>query len=176
VAGACEQVPVLAGAALGRQAALWSMGGVALALGMLVYLADRPAGHAQWMPQLGFLAGHHGFGRVGQWLPSFVHAWAFSLFSAALLAPRQRWALGACGFWFAVNAAFEIGQHPRVREPLAAALQDGFGHGLVARAFQNYLLRGTFDVGDIVAAACGAVLAAGLLYGLRIRKGRHHAP
>jgi len=166
---------VLADASFRRQVWLWSMGCGALALGLLVYLADRPAAHALLIPQFGLAAGQRWFGAAGLWLPSFVHPLAFSLFSAALLAPKPRWAFGACGFWFTVNVAFEIGQHPQVRGPLAAALRDGFGHGPVARALQNYFLRGTFDVGDLIAAALGAMLAAAVLHRLHTPGSRQHA-
>jgi hypothetical protein len=171
-----EPDAALAGWSVRQRGVLWLKGSGALGLGMLVYLCDRPASQALLMPQLGFLAGHSWFGIAGQWLPSFVHAFAFGLFSAALLAPRPRWVFGACGFWFAVNAAFEIGQHPQVRGPLAAALQRGFGEGPVVRACQNYFLRGTFDVADLVAAALGALLAAGVLHRLLIQRSENHAP
>jgi len=135
----------------------WLAGSIALALGFWVYLVDRPASNA-------------GFGAVGGWLPSFAHALAFSLFTAALLPATLRWEIGACSFWFAVNAAFEVGQHPQLRGPLADALRDGFGDGRVARAVANYFLRGTFDLADLVAAALGAAAAALLLHALRAPK------
>jgi len=168
--------PALVEGAVWCHAILWLVGCGALGLGMLVYLADRPASHALLMPQLGLPAGHRWFGMAGLWLPSFVHPLAFSLCSGSLLVPRPRWVFGACGFWFAVNAAFELGQHPQVRGPLAAALQQGFGQSAAVRALQNYFLRGTFDMGDLVAAALGALLAAGVLHRLRIQRSKHHAP
>jgi hypothetical protein len=155
---------------------LWLAGCGALCLGLLVYLCDRSASRALLIPQLHWLAGHHWFGTVGQCLPSFVHPLAFSLFSASLLAPQPRWWFGACGFWFAVNAAFEVGQHPQLRGPLAAAMQQGFGRGPVAQALQNYFVRGTFDAGDLVAAALGDALAAVVLHRILVTGSEHHAP
>jgi hypothetical protein len=166
---------VLADGSIPRTAVLWLVGSGALALGVLVYLTDRSASHAPVLLHIGLQAPHRWFGAVGGWLPSFVHALAFSLFSAALLAPLPRWEIGACGFWFAVNAAFEIGQHPRVHGPLADALRHGLGQGPVARAFGNYFLRGTFDVGDLVAAALGAALAASILHCVRVQRENHRA-
>ena len=150
-------------------------GGVALAVGALVYWTDRDPVNAPLIPAFATLAGMHLFGALGGWLPSFVHPLAFSLFSAALLEPRARPEYGACAFWFAVNAAFEIGQHPQVRGPLAHALRHGFGDGWLTRALENYFLRGTFDPGDLVAAALGAALAAGILRSLRVYRGNQHA-
>jgi hypothetical protein len=146
-----------------RSATLWLAGCAALALGVSVYLIDRSAAH-RW------------FGAVGGWLPSFAHAFAFSLFSAALLSPRPDWQYGACGFWLAVNAVFEVGQHPQVREPLADALRRSVGQGPLARSVENYFLRGTFDIGDLVAAALGAAMAAATLRFLRIHRENHRDP
>jgi hypothetical protein len=151
-------------------------GCAALAIGILVYLADRAASHAVLIPGIPAFSDRKLFGTLGQWLPSLVHPLAFSLFTAALLAPRPRWVFGACGFWFTVNAVFEVGQHPQVRQPLATVLQQSFGQGPVASGFQNYFLRGTFDVGDLLAAALGAAVAAGVLHKLRVPRSPHHAP
>jgi len=151
-----------------RAALVWCAGGVVLALGLLVYLFDRPAWQAQLLSH--FLASqgpHHGLGAVGGWLPSFAHTLAFSLFTAELLVPRPRLQVGACAFWFAVNAAFEIGQHAAVRVPLAEALRHSFGQGVIARGLQDYFLRGTFDATDLAAAALGAMVAAASLQRLR---------
>jgi hypothetical protein len=161
---------------IARSATLWLVGCAALALGVSVYLIDRSASHAQWLPQLRSGAAHRWFGEVGGWLPSFAHAFAFSLFSAALLSPRPYWQYGACGFWLAVNAVFEVGQHPQVREPLADALRRGVGQGPLARSVENYFLRGTFDIGDLVAAALGAAMAAATLRFLRIHRENHRDP
>ena len=151
-------------------------GGLALGVGALVYWTDRDPNKASLIPAVAMLAGLHLFGTLGGWLPSFVHPLAFSLFSAALMATRARSEYGACAFWFALNAAFEIGQHPQVRRPLADALRHGFGEGPVARAFENYFQRGTFDLGDLVAAALGAALAAAVLHSLRVHQENRHAP
>ena len=161
--------------AWGRTAALLAIGCLALTAGVLVYLTDRQASHAPLMPAVTALSGRHLFGALGGWLPSFVHPLSFSLFSAALLAPGRRREYGACAFWFAVNAAFEIGQHPQVNRPLADALQDVLGQGSFARALQSYFLRGTFDPGDLIAAAFGSAVAAWLLRRLRATQGNCHA-
>ena len=101
-------------------------GATAFALGAAVYLTDRAAHDAAI------------FGVLGQWLPSFVHPLAFSLFTAA--AGNYRRPYCACVAWWAVNVLFEFAQHPRVA-----------------------LMRGTFDAGDLVAVTLGAIVAACLL-------------
>jgi len=160
----------------GRAVALLAIGCLSLAAGVLVYLTDRSAMHALLIPAAATLPGWHRFGVIGLWLPSFVHPLSFSLFSAALLAAQPRWEYGACAFWFAVNAAFEIGQHPQIRVPLAEALGHILGQSPISRALQSYFLRGTFDLGDLIAAALGALVAAVILHSLRVHQENRHAP
>lgn len=136
---------------------------LSLALGLLVYLADRAPGHASLLPAVPGLSGHHFFGALGQWLPSFVHPFAFSLLTAATLRRQAAPHDGACVGWAAINLMFEFAQHPLLKAPLAAALQDGLGWTPFARPLANYVLRGTFDPGDLVAVVLGALAAAGVL-------------
>jgi hypothetical protein len=157
-----------------RQVMLWLGGSVALAVGMLIYLCDRPASHVSLLPHIVYLSAQPLFGRAGGWLPSFVHPLAFSLFCAGLLAPHPRLQYGACAFWFAVNAAFEVGQHPQIRGLVAVRL--GTDRGPITRSIQHYVERGTFDAADLVAAAVGAALAASILHRLNISAFRHHEP
>ena len=121
------------------------------------------------LPRLDLWAGHPVFGAVGQWLPSFVHPMAFSLLTVATLPAQSAPATpryGVCAAWCAVNLLFELGQHAAVREPLAAALQDLFGRTPPVRWLASYFLRGTFDVGDLLAA---------VLHLVQPQPERHHA-
>jgi len=145
-------------------ALLVAIGSLGLAVGLLVYMTDRDAAHAMLFPAGAGLASGPIFGILGLCLPSFVHPFAFSLFTAAALPSRSAWRYGACAAWCAVNVAFEVGQHPQVNAPLAEALQGSFGPTLLTRPLANYFLRGSFDVGDIAAATAGALAAAGVLY------------
>ena len=151
------------------------MGCLALALGLLVYLADRDARHAVLIPAFAALAGSNLFGALGPWLPSFVHPFAFSLFTAAALPSRSAWRHGACAAWCAVNVAFEVGQHPNVSARLAEGLRANLGPSSVSRTLADYFLRGTFDLGDIVAAVIGAIVAAGVLRLVQGDSENHHA-
>jgi hypothetical protein len=142
----------------------------ALALGVLAYLTDRSATHATLIPSVPALAGTQLFGVLAQWLPSFVHPFAFGLLTAAALPAALRPRLLGCFAWFVVNLAFEIGQHRRISGPIADALQNVLGPGSLSRALARYFIRGTFDVFDIAAAAAGALAAAGVLLWV------HHRP
>ena len=81
---------------LARPTSLAALGGLLLALGILVYLADRQPGHALLLPAWPRLADGAWFGSAGAWLPSFVHPLAFSLLTVAALGPSRRLRLGAC--------------------------------------------------------------------------------
>ena len=146
-----------------RPAVLVAAGCFAIALGLLVYAADRPAGHALLIPAFPALTGGRLFGTLGQWLPSFVHPFAFSLFTAAALPSRATPRYGACIAWCAVNLAFEVGQHPQISGRLAKVVHDVLGQSPPAGALANYFVRGTFDVGDIAAVILGALAAAAVL-------------
>jgi len=146
---------------------LVALGCAALALGWLVYLTDREASHALLVPTVAALAGGHWFGALGGSLPSFAHALAFSLLTAAALPPRSAWRYGACAAWFAVNVAFEVGQHAHVSARLADVLPASF--------VTNYFVGGTFDGGDIVAALLGALAAAIVLRSMPAISENQHA-
>lgn len=152
--------------------------GLAFGLGLLVYLADRQAANSLLLPRFAALDTGPFFGVVGQWLPSFVHPFAFSLLSAAALRrplASMRAAYSLCAFWWAVNLAFELGQHDRFSGPTAEALQFGLGHNALTAAISQFFLRGRFDWGDVAALSVGALAAAAVLGLLHALKDRHDA-
>lgn len=153
---------------------LVAAGGSALALGLLVYLTDRGGAHASLMPAIPAAGEHHLFGVLGQWLPSFVHTFAFGLFTAAMVPAVSALRVGACAAWCAVNVVFELGQHPQISRPLASALRAALGPGPVTRLLAHYFQRGTFDVGDIVATILGALAATAVLFLVRAIEEKHH--
>jgi len=158
-----------------RAALLVFVGCVSLSVGVLVYLADRVASHAALIPSVDALGGLHLFGALGQWLPSFVHALAFSLFTAAALKPGAAACGAACAFWAFVDVAFEVEQHPALAATWQAALHGGLGEWAIARATLRYFLQGTFDTYDVCAAMLGALLAVALLLFFDHSQGGRHA-
>ena len=58
---------------------------------------------------------------------------------------------------------FEAGQHPAIRQDLAAGLLEALGSGPAGRCLADYFLQGTFDAGDLGAAVLGGLAAAALL-------------
>lgn len=156
-------------------ASLAAIGLVAFAVGLLVYLTDRDASKATLIPAVALLAGSNLFGALGGWLPSFVHTFAFSLFTAAALPQHSAPRYGTCVAWFAVNVAFETGQHPLISVRLAEVLQGAFGGMPLTRPLANYFAHGTFDPGDIVAALLGALAAAAVLRLMHCGRKANHA-
>lgn len=142
----------------------WRVGAGALAAGALVYLVDRAAGSASLLPAGAWSGTAWHFGAIGAWLPSFVHPFAFSLFFAALTPTGAARAYRACAAWWAVNAAFELGQLAPAAAAIAATLHAAFGDAAPARVLANYFLRGTFDRADLLAATSGALAAAGVIH------------
>ena len=134
----------------------------ALALGAAVYVAGRPAGHVYLLtsaPQL-FSNPLQAFRGIGGCLPSFLHVFAFTLLTAALLAARTTRASAAvAAAWCATDALFELGQHSAVAPLIAAALPAWFAGAPLLEQIGPYFLRGTFDPADLAATVSGAGVA-----------------
>lgn len=154
---------------------LATLSGIALAIGALVYLADRDPSRAMLQPVWAELGGGGLFGAIGQWLPSFVHPFAFSLLTAAVLQPAQGTRLAVCATWGAVNIAFECGQHAGVSAPLSATLRDGLLPAWAGGPLAHYFLHGSFDLADIAAVLLGTLAAAAVLCVLHPAPEHDHA-
>jgi len=139
---------------------------IALLVGALVYAVDRGDHSAYLLPRILLVhGGHQLFGPIAQWLPSFVHAFAFSLLTAALLPHRALPMAAACLAWGAIDAAVEIAQHKALSGPLASAVPQWFARVPVLDHVQSYLRVGVFDPMDLaaIAAGCLAAFAVSLL-------------
>lgn len=129
---------------------------LSLMLGVMVYVTARsPATTAflptdfsmtlPWPPFVMAVAGN---------LPTFFHSLGFSLILVWLSGAGRIIAAGLCTGVFAVEALFEIGQHPLASKWLHNQLP----HWL-PESISNYFLAGFFDPYDLVAAVAGAILA-----------------
>lgn len=151
-------------------AAQLGLAALALSIGLLVYLLDRPAGHAALIPAAWAAArGGASFGAAAAWLPSFLHVFAFSLLTAATLPHSPAAAAGSCVLWWGIGLGFEVLQHPAIARPFAAALDGLPGFRTLAR----FALQGRFDPADIAALSAGACAAAALLFLFMPREVRH---
>lgn len=166
--------------------ALAAVAAAALLLGALIYLLDRPAGSAWLLPaqwqatwQAWWPAPSTGgwFGSAGLWLPSFVHAFSFSVLTAWLLPPRPAFAAAACAGWALVDTLAEVGQHAAMSQVVAAAVTALFGQGSTAVHIARYFTNGSFAVADIVAALAGSAIAfAALWWAVSPRRAHAHMP
>lgn len=150
---AMREKVTLAGAAAG-----------ALAIGLVVYLADRPVGSAWLLPWAGLLQAHPGAANLAPWLPTAVHAFAFALLSALVLPPRRSLRTLACAGWVLADLLFELGQHPALAAPLSQGLEALLPAALAA-PLARYFQAGTFDGADLGAALLGGMAAWLLLRG-----------
>lgn len=134
---------------------------VALALGLLVYLLDRRPEHVYFLSHGLVLAhGQHPlFGVVGNFLPTFVHVYAFILLTAAIAGSTRARVIGICAAWFVVASLFELAQLPAVASVIVAAVPAWFARVPILDNTAAYFLNGTFDVRDLLSIALGTVAA-----------------
>ena len=148
-----------------------SIGLVALILGALIYLVDRPPYHTYFVFNLLKISFHDTlpslFGTMGHVLPSFIHVFSFSLMTGGLVCSRRRDYLVICSGWFLIDSVFELGQ--RFGEFSAGILPSWLEGIPVLERSKNYFLQGTFDPIDLVGAALGAATAYLILTGLKGR-------
>ena len=132
---------------------------LALSLGTLVYVLDRPPSSVYFLPRAwsGYTGVHH-FGSLGGQLPDFAHTFAFSLLTAAVLGARERLA-AICIFWAVLDSLFKLAEHPGISPHVVNAVPRWFEHVPVLENTRSYFLHGTFDPLDLIAIALGSALA-----------------
>lgn len=136
---------------------------VALSVGLLVYLLDRRPEHSYFLSH-GFTfadAPHAWFGVMGNYLPAFLHVYAFILLTVAVAGFSNARLIRIGGAWFVIASLFELGQHPAVSPLIAASLPAWFAHIPLLDNTAAYFLMGTFDPLDFLAIVLG-IVAAGL--------------
>ena len=133
----------------------------ALFVGLLVYLFGRQPEHVYFLFHgFSFAYGYYSpFGVLGNYLPSFVHVYAFILLTAAVAGSSNARLLRICTVWFVIASLFECGQHPAVSPVIAAALPAWFARVPVLDHTAAYFLNGTFDLLDLLSIATGTVAA-----------------
>jgi hypothetical protein len=136
------------------------IGLAALGVGVLVYLVDRPAAQSVVPSAISLFAlTPTVFGVLGHSLPTFVHVMAFILLTTAVLAGGKSTAVAVCLGWFALEAVFELGQHPAIAPALSTAIPSWFAHFPILNQTDRYFLNGTFDPMDLLAIVLGAAVA-----------------
>jgi len=149
-------------------------GAAALGVGALVYVVDRPEGATALPQNLAFFQPTvRLFGVLGQSLPSFVHVFAFSVLTTALLGASRRAAIAACAGWVLVNAAFEFGQYPAIAACLSQLTPAWFENIPILARAKGYFLYGTFDPMDLLFIALGALAAYLLMKRMQLWRTSH---
>jgi hypothetical protein len=147
---------------------------LALGLGTLVYMLDRPPGTTAlpesitlFQPTVKF------FGALGQSLPAFAHVFAFSLLTVAFIGGGRRSAIAACSGWLLVDAAFELGQHPTIAPKLAHLTPTWFEVIPILNRTDGFFRYGTFDPLDLLFIALGALAAYIVAQRTQVRRAGH---
>jgi DNA-binding beta-propeller fold protein YncE len=134
---------------------------IALFLGLQVYLYDRQPEHVYFLFHHFSLA--HGqyslFGVLGNYLPSFVHVYAFILLTVVVAGFSKARLIGTCVAWLVVASLFEVAQHPAVAPIIAAAVPAWFTHVPILDNTAAYFLNGTFDPLDLLSIVLGTIAA-----------------
>lgn len=133
----------------------------ALCIGILLYAFDRQAEHVYFLP--GWLSANnaHGglFGLLGNYLPTFIHVYAFILLTVVVAAPSGIRMLPICLLWFGIDSLFEIGQLDSIAQWLAEHMPGWFDGIPFLENSADYFLHGTFDVLDLLSIAAGTLAA-----------------
>ena len=137
-----------------------SIGIGALLLGVMVYVVDRSPGSAYFVPSWLSMSGYfsQSFGIIGNYLPTFVHPFAFILLTASLVEPKKRNLVFVCLLWFTTDSLFELAQMTAVAQWVVKILPE-FTNMPVLENIQNYFMRGTFDVLDLLSIILGTTAA-----------------
>jgi ABC-type xylose transport system permease subunit len=151
------------------------IGLVALFIGSVIYLIDRPPEHTYFVynspinislsntiPNL--------FGSIGNSLPAFLHVFSFILITAGLIFCNKRGYLIICLSWFLIDCVFEVGQ--KFTTWSSRIIPDWFAGIPFLENTENYFLKGTFDFLDLAAIAFGTVIAYFVLLTTNKRKRR----
>jgi len=133
----------------------------ALCMGVLLYALDRQHGHvyflSAWTPA--DYPAARVFGTFGNYLPTFIHAYAFILLTVAVAAPAMNKIIPICLAWFTLDSLFEVAQIDSNARWIAQHTPAWFSGIPFLENTANYFLFGTFDVLDLLSIAAGTSAA-----------------
>ena len=133
----------------------------ALAVGVLVYLLDRQPMSVYFIPDWISLANNLNpiFGEIGNYLPTFIHVYAFILLTTIIVAPSPAWIIPICAAWFSVDSLFELAQITPIDQWIAGNVPDWFTGIPFLENTSAYFIAGTFDLLDLFSIAVGTIFA-----------------
>jgi len=133
----------------------------ALGVGVLVYVFDRQPEFIYFLPGEFSLNGQFDslFGILGNYLPTFLHVYAFILLTAVVAVPAITKLMPVCLAWFCLDSLFEIAQIDQIANWVATHTLAWFTGIPFLENTANYFLMGTFDVSDLLSIAAGTIAA-----------------
>ncbi len=112
------------------------------------------------------------FGVIGNHLPTFSHAFAFILITAAFSSARHSLYLLICGVWLLIDCLFELGQHPAISKHIVSSAPDFFIDLPFLSHALNYFENGRYDPIDMASIFLGVVAAYGILLATEKRQNK----
>jgi hypothetical protein len=132
-----------------------------LAIGACVYFFDRePAAvyfMQHWLSKEDTMPSV--FGWLGNHLPAFLHVYAFTLLTIAVVKPSRVCAIVICASWFVVDSLFELGQAAALAQKIASHVPSWFDGVPFLENTSSYFINGTFDPVDLCSIAIGSLAA-----------------
>jgi len=146
---------------MSRQREMLAIAIGALCMGVLLYALDRQHDHVYflsiWTPAN--YPAIRVFGTLGNYLPTFIHVYAFILLNVAVAAPAMNKIIPICLAWFTLDSLFEVAQIATSARWIAQHTPDWFSGIPFLENTANYFLSGTFDVLDLLSIAAGTIAA-----------------
>jgi hypothetical protein len=146
---------------MARQQKILAIALGALCIGALVYVFDRQPEFIYFIPGWLSLESQTGglFGKIGNYLPTFIHVYAFILLTVVVAVPTMTKLLPVCLTWFCLDSLFEIAQIDAIAQWVAMHTPTWFFGIPFLENTANYFLMGTFDVIDLLSIAVGTLAA-----------------
>lgn len=135
---------------------------IALVVGVLVYLLDRPSTSIYLVPNswsFGDSVVPPVFGVIGNHVPTFVHTFSFTLLTSALLTPWRWSAVTACLLWWLIGSGFEIAQRDAWAKVIAEQVPDWFAEWPLLNNVAGYFSAGRFDAIDLLSISLASLSA-----------------
>ncbi|MBF0225146.1 MAG: hypothetical protein HQK76_06795 [Desulfobacterales bacterium] len=138
------------------------IGFIALIIGTIIYLIDRPPENTYFVYKSVSNLSFYGifpkmFGRIGNNLPSFFHAFSFILLTTSFMTSTKMGCFMTSLCWFFIDAVFELGQ--KFDKAASNIVPDWFSYIPYLENTKNYFIAGTFDIFDLLAVVLGSILA-----------------